>query len=141
MKLNIIASEAAKASNEKAYALFFVKESIQFSKVLSNKALDQAESVLKGMKDGPFEDLEFLEIDGNNTFFVDAAKERGLSSLDHLRMAAYRLAKKAMKKQVACVSSSSPMPPTNSSRPFSTGSITPTTSSTPTRASRKKISR
>ena len=104
MKLNIIASEAAKASNEKAYALFFVKESIQFSKVLSNKALDQAESVLKGMKDGPFEDLEFLEIDGNNTFFVDAAKERGLSALDHLRMAAYRLAKKAMKKQVACVS-------------------------------------
>ena len=104
MKLNIIANEPAKASNEKAYALFFVKESIQFSKVLSGKALDQAESVLKGMKDGPFEDLEFLEIDGNNTFFVDAAKERGLSALDHLRMAAYRLAKKAMKKQVACVS-------------------------------------
>ena len=67
MKLNIIASEAAKASNEKAYALFFVKESIQFSKVLSNKALDQAESVLKGMKDGPFEDLEFLEIRGLRT--------------------------------------------------------------------------
>ncbi len=104
MKLNIIAAETAKVNDNKAYALFFVKESIQFSKVLSAKGESQVESVLKGIKDGPFEDLEFLEIDGCNTFFVDAAKERGLSALDHLRMAAYRLAQKAMKRQVPCVS-------------------------------------
>ena len=104
MKLNIIAAETAKVNDNKAYALFFVKESIQFSKVLSAKGESQVESVLKGIKDGPFEDLEFLEIDGCNTFFVDAAKERGLSTLDHLRMAAYRLAQKAMKRQVPCVS-------------------------------------
>ncbi len=104
MNLNIISSESAKARGEKAYALFYVKQSVQFSKVLSDTASAQVESVLKGMKDGPFEDLEFLEIDGCNTFFVDAAKERGISALDHLRMAAYRLAQKAMKKQVPCVS-------------------------------------
>ena len=104
MNLNIVSSENLKNVDNKAYALFFVKQSIQFSTVLSPEGEEQAESVLKGMKDGPFEDLEFLEIDGSNTFFVDAAKERGLSALDHLRMAAYRLAKRAMKKQVACVS-------------------------------------
>lgn len=104
MNLNIISSESAKARSEKANALFYVKQSVQFSKVLSDTASAQVESVLKGMKDGPFEDLEFLEIDGCNTFFVDAAKERGISALDHLRMAAYRLAQKAMKKQVPCVS-------------------------------------
>ena len=104
MNLNIISSESAKARSEKAYALFYVKQSVQFSKVLSDTASAQVESVLKGMKDGPFEDLEFLEIDGCNTFFVDAAKERGISVLDHLRMAAYRLAQRAMKRQVPCVS-------------------------------------
>lgn len=104
MNINIISSESAKAKADKAYALFFVKESIQFSKVLSPKGESQVESVLKGVKNGPFEDLEFLEIDGCNTFFVDAAKERGISALDHLRMAAYRLAQRAMKRQVPCVS-------------------------------------
>ena len=104
MNLNIVTSENLKNTDNKAYALFFVKQSIQFSTVLTEEGEEQVESVLKGMNDGPFEDLEYLEIDGCNTFFVDAAKERGLSALDHLRMAAYRLAKRAMKKQIACVS-------------------------------------
>ena len=104
MNLNIVSSENLKNTDNKAYALFFVKQSIQFSKVLSDAALSQVESVLNGMNDGPFEDLEYLEIDGCNTIFVNAAKERGLSALDHLRMAAYRLAKRAMKKQAPCVS-------------------------------------
>ena len=103
MNLNIVSSESLKNTDNKAYALFFVKQSIQFSKVLSDAGIAQAETVLKGMNDGPFEDLEYLEIDGCNTIFVDAAKERGLSALDHLRMAAYRLAKRAMKKQIATV--------------------------------------
>ena len=104
MNLNIVSSEPLKNIDSKAYALFFVKQSVQFSTVLSPKGEKEVETILKGMKDGPFEDLEYLEIDGNNTFFVDAAKERGLSALDHLRMAAYRLAKKAAKKQIECVS-------------------------------------
>lgn len=104
MNLNIISSENLKNTDSKAYALFYVKESVQFSTVLSPEGEEQVETILKGMKEGPFEDLEYLEIDGCNTFFVDAAKERGLSALDHLRMAAYRLAKKAMKKQIPCVS-------------------------------------
>jgi len=101
MKLNIVTKESGKAG---AYALFFVKKSIQFSTILSENAEKQVESVLNGMENGPFEDLEFLEIDSKPTFFVDAAKERGISALDHLRMAAYRLAQKAMKKQAASVS-------------------------------------
>ncbi len=104
MNLNIVSSENLKNTDGKAYALFYVKESIQFSTVLSPEGEEQVETILKGMKEGPFEDLEYLEIDGCNTIFVDAAKERGLSALDHLRMAAYRLAKKAMKKQIPCVS-------------------------------------
>jgi len=104
MNLNIVSSENLKNTDGKAYALFYVKESIQFSTVLSPEGEEQVETILKGMKEGPFEDLEYLEIDGCNTIFVDAAKERGLSALDHLRMAAYRLAKKAMKKQISCVS-------------------------------------
>lgn len=104
MNLNIVSSENLKNTDSKAYALFYVKESVQFSTVLSPEGEEQVETILKGMKEGPFEDLEYLEIDGCNTFFVDAAKERGLSALDHLRMAAYRLAKKAMKKQIPCVS-------------------------------------
>ena len=101
MNLNIVTSENLKNTDNKAYALFFVKQSIQFSTVLTEEGEEQVETILKGMNDGPFEDLEYLEIDGCNTFFVDAAKERGLSALDHLRMAAYRLAKRAMKKQIA----------------------------------------
>ena len=104
MNLNIVSSENLKNTDNKAYALFFVKQSIQFSTVLTAEGEEQVETILKGMNDGPFEDLEYLEIDGCNTFFVDAAKERGLSALDHLRMAAYRLAKRAMKKQIATVS-------------------------------------
>ena len=99
MKLKIIPSESGKSA-DKAYALFFVKQSVQFSKVLTDAGSAQVETVLKGIKDGPFEDLELLEIDGDTTLFVDAAKERGLSNLDHLRMAAYRLAGRAMKKQI-----------------------------------------
>ncbi|MDD5941306.1 M17 family metallopeptidase [Fibrobacter sp.] len=104
MNLNIVSSENLKNTDCKAYALFYVKESVQFSTVLSPEGEEQVETILKGMKEGPFEDLEYLEIDGCKTIFVDAAKERGLSALDHLRMAAYRLAKKAMKKQIPCVS-------------------------------------
>lgn len=101
MKLNIVIKESGKAN---AYALFFVKQSVQFSNVLSADGESQVESALKGIKDGVFEDLEFLEIDNKPTFFVDAAKERGISSLDHLRMAAYRLAQKAAKKKIPVVS-------------------------------------
>ena len=101
MKINVIAKESGKAT---AGTLFFVKKSVQFSAVLSEAGEKQVETVLDGMKEGPFEDLEYLEIDGKPTLFVDAAKERGLSALDHLRMAGYRLAQKAMKKQISCVS-------------------------------------
>lgn len=101
MKLNIVAKESGKAN---ASALFFVKQSIQFSTVLSEDGEKQVESVLNGIKDGVFDDLEFLEIEGKPTLFVDAAKERGISSLDHLRMAAYRLAQRAAKKQIPVVS-------------------------------------
>ena len=101
MKTNIVSTASGKAN---AYALFFVKKSIQFSNVLSENAEKQVESVLNGMDDGPFEDLEFLEIENQPTIFVNAAKERGLSSLDHLRMAAFRLAKKASKRQIPVVS-------------------------------------
>ena len=88
MNLNIVSSENLKNVDNKAYALFFVKQSVQFSTVLSPEGEEQVETILKGMNDGPFEDLEYLEIDGCNTFFVNAAKERGLSALDQLRMAA-----------------------------------------------------
>ena len=101
MKTNIVSTASGKAN---AYALFFVKKSIQFSNVLSENAEKKVESVLNGMDDGPFEDLEFLEIENQPTIFVNAAKERGLSSLDHLRMAAFRLAKKASKRQIPVVS-------------------------------------
>ena len=101
MKTIIVNTASGKAN---AYALFFVKKSVQFSNVLSENAEKQVESVLNGMDDGPFEDLEFLEIDNQPTIFVNAAKERGLSSLDHLRMAAYRLAKRASKRQIPMVS-------------------------------------
>ena len=101
MKTNIVSVASGKAN---VSALFFVKKSIQFSNVLSETALNQVESVLNGMEDGPFEDLELLEIDNQSTLFVNAAKERGLSSLDHLRMAAFRLAKKACKRQIPMVS-------------------------------------
>ena len=101
MKTNIVSTASGKAN---VCALFFVKKSVQFSNVLSENAEKQVESVLNGMEDGPFEDLELLEIDGTSTIFVDAAKERGISSLDHLRMAAYRLAKRASKRQIPMVS-------------------------------------
>lgn len=101
MKLNIIAKESGKSN---AQALFFVKKSVQFSAILTEDGEKQVESVLNGMSDGVFEDLEFLEIDGVATIFVNAAKERGISSLDHLRMAAYRLAQRASKKQIPVVS-------------------------------------
>ena len=101
MKTNIVSTASGKAN---VSALFFVKKSVQFSNVLSENAEKQVESVLNGMEDGPFEDLELLEIDGTSTIFVDAAKERGLSNLDHLRMAAYRLAKRASKRQIPMVS-------------------------------------
>ncbi|MCQ2055821.1 MAG: leucyl aminopeptidase family protein [Fibrobacter sp.] len=101
MKLNIISKESGKAN---ANTLFYVKQSVQFSAVLSEEGEKQVDSVLTGIKDGVFEDLEFVEIDDKPTIFVDAAKERGISSLDHLRMAAFRLANKAAQKQIPIVS-------------------------------------
>lgn len=101
MKISIVSKASDKAN---VSALLFVKQSVQFSNVLSEAAQEQVESVLKGMNDGPFEDLELLEIDGTPTLFVNAAKERGISSLDHLRMAAYRLAKRATQRQIPMVS-------------------------------------
>ena len=101
MKLSIVKNASGKSN---VSALLFVKQSILFSDVLSDAAEKQVESVLKGMTDGPFEDLELLEIDGKATLFVNAAKERGISSLDHLRMAAYRLAKRAAQRQIPVVS-------------------------------------
>ncbi len=101
MKLNITQKPSGKAD---ASALFFVRQSIQFSDILNETAEKQVDSVLTGMKDGVFEDLEFVEIDDKPTIFVDAAKERGISSLDHLRMAAFRLANKAAQKQIPIVS-------------------------------------
>ena len=56
MKTIIVNTASGKAN---AYALFFVKKSVQFSNVLSENAEKQVESVLNGMDDGPFEDLEF----------------------------------------------------------------------------------
>lgn len=100
MKLNILSSESKKAN---AYTLFFNKENVQFFGEISKKAESQIASVLKGIKDGCFEDLEFLEIDDKATIFVNAALERGISDLDHLRMAAYRLAKRVQKKQIPIV--------------------------------------
>jgi len=101
MKLSIVSKASGKAN---VSALLFVKQSVQFSNVLSETAETQVESVLKGMNEGPFEDLDLLEIDGTSTIFVNAAKERGISNLDHLRMAAYRMAKKAMARQIPMVS-------------------------------------
>ena len=54
MKTNIVNTASGKAN---VSALFFVKKSVQFSNVLSENAVTQVESVLNGMKDGPFEDL------------------------------------------------------------------------------------
>ena len=101
MKISIVKSASGKAN---VSALLFVKQSIQFSDILTEAAEKQVESVLKGMAEGPFEDMELLEIDGKATLFVNAAKERGISSLDHLRMAAYRLAKRAAQRQIPMVS-------------------------------------
>ena len=57
MKLKIIPSESGKSA-DKAYALFFVKQSVQFSKVLTDAGSAQVETVLKGIKDGRDELLE-----------------------------------------------------------------------------------
>ncbi|MCF0223185.1 MAG: leucyl aminopeptidase family protein [Fibrobacter sp.] len=101
MKISIVKNSSGKAN---VSALFFEKQTVLFSEELSGTAKEQVDSVLKGMENGPFEDLEMLEIDGKATLFVNAGKERGLSDLDHLRMAAYRLSKKAMARQIPTVS-------------------------------------
>lgn len=86
-----------------AYALFFEKETIIFSSSLSKEALEQVQSVLKGMNDGPFEDLEFLEIDNLPTIFINAHNGRGLQELDYLKIAAFNLAKRAAQRQIPIV--------------------------------------
>jgi leucyl aminopeptidase len=100
MKIKFDTSSAVQAD---ACALFFVKKAILFSPVLSDEGEEQAATVLAGMEKGPFDDLEFMEIDGQPTVFVNAAKERGISSLDHLRMAGYRLGTFAQKRKLRSV--------------------------------------
>lgn len=101
MKIKIEIKESGKAN---ANTLLFVKKSIQFSAALSKKALTRAETILDGMEDGLFDDLDLLDLDDKPTIFVNAAKERGLTSLDQLRTAGFRLGKRARKKQMHCVS-------------------------------------
>lgn len=86
-----------------AHALFFVKKSIQFSSVLSEDGEVLAGKVLAEMEKGICTDQEIVEIDSHKTIFVDADKERGLSSLDKLRMAGFRLGKRAKQKQFKTV--------------------------------------
>lgn len=101
MMTSIVSKESGKAD---VSVLFYVKKAVQFSPVLSEQAQEQVDTVLDGMVDGPFADLEFLEIDGQPLLFVNASKEKGLDSLDGLRMAAYRLGKHAQKRQFGTVS-------------------------------------
>ncbi len=100
MKLKIDSAASGKASLE---VLFFVKKSVQFSPVLSGKASAEAEKVLEKIESEIYGDLEVVEIENRKLIFVNAAKERGLSSLDHLRTAAYRLAKYTRKRHIECV--------------------------------------
>lgn len=86
-----------------AHALFFVKKSVQFSSVLSPEGEEQVEKILTEIEKGISDDLDITEIDGHATIFVNAAKERGISSLDHLRMAGYRLGLRVQKKQFKMV--------------------------------------
>lgn len=101
MNTSIMTKDSGKAD---VSVVFYVKKAVQFSPVLSDEAQDQVAAILDGMEEGPFGDLELLEIDGQATLFVDAAKERGLDALDHLRMAGYRLARHAQKRKLATVS-------------------------------------
>lgn len=91
------------ADNTEAHALFYVKKAVQFSSVLSENGEIRVANVLSEMEKGICQDLEIVEIDGHKTIFVNAAMERGLSSLDHLRMAGYRLGKRARQKQFKTV--------------------------------------
>ncbi len=89
--------------NVSAHVLFFVKKSILFSSVLTEEGEVQAAKTLADMEKGVCTDQEIVEIDGRKTVFVDAAKERGISDLDRLRMAGYRLGKRAEQKQFKTV--------------------------------------
>lgn len=86
-----------------AHALFFVRKSIQFSSVLSEEGEVQAARTLADMEKGICTDLEIVDLDGHSTIFVNASRERGLSDLDHLRMAGFRLGKRAGQKQFKTV--------------------------------------
>ncbi|MCF0225596.1 MAG: leucyl aminopeptidase family protein [Fibrobacter sp.] len=101
MKMNIVTNASGKAY---AQAIFFARQSVLFLDKMTPTTQDQVGSVLSSIKDGIFEDLEFLEIDETPTFFVDTTKERGLLPLDQFRMAAYRLSKRASKRHIPVVS-------------------------------------
>jgi len=101
MNTTIVTKESGKAD---VHVVFYVKKAVQFSPVLSEQAQEQVSTILDGMEEGPFSDLELLEIDGHPTLFVNAAKERGLDALDQLRMAGYRLGKHAQKRKFDLVS-------------------------------------
>ena len=85
MKINVIAKESGKAT---AGTLFFVKKSVQFSAVLSEAGEKQVETVLDGMKEGPFEDLEYLEIDENDP---KSSKDFGKNVIPNLLRSGERL--------------------------------------------------
>lgn len=101
MKTSIVTKESGKAD---VSALFYSKKAVLFSPVFDEESEDKVSLVLDGIADGPFCDLELLEIGGINCVFVDAAKERGLDALDHLRMAGLRLARFAQKRRIPTVS-------------------------------------
>lgn len=89
--------------NTDAHALFFVKKAIQFSSVLSENGEIQVSHFLSEVAKGISQDSDIADIDGHKTIFIDAAKDRGLSALDQLRMAGYRLGKRASQKQFKTV--------------------------------------
>jgi leucyl aminopeptidase len=100
MNISIVSKDSGKAN---VSVIFYVKKAILFSPVLSEAAQEQVDTILDGMEDGPFQDLELLELDEHPILFVNAAKERGLDSLDQLRMAGFRLSKHAQKRKLAIV--------------------------------------
>ena len=95
MKLNI---ENNKQVSPYA-ALFFEKQNLLITEGLSLEAQTNAKSIIQNIEEGVFDNSEIHSIDSVETIFVQL-KGRGLSPLDKLRVAAYKLAKKLKQRKL-----------------------------------------
>jgi len=103
MSIHLVAKPAVIGSIE---VLFYSKQSLVLptANPLSEGEMQALGKILQKTTDGPYGDCDWVEINGRLFILLDLSKDKALSRLENLRLAAYRLCGLATRRQFPLVS-------------------------------------